>query len=129
MIGLRLAFAAIISISSHQGQTDSSRPSLEEVSVKVNKKLPKKYDHITKLIKTSITNNVFYYHFLVGATREEYKQAEPLVRTQILKTICSKTPERTILLKHKANIVFQYETPNGESLGQFMVKPEHCYQK
>jgi hypothetical protein len=129
MRSLRLVFAAILIISGQAGLLEATSPSLEEVSEKVNKKLPEIYDPITKLIKTSIINNSFYYHFLVGATRLEYKQAESKVRAQIKKTICSKSFERAILLEHKANIVYQYETPNGESLGQFMIKPEHCHRK
>lgn len=129
MRSLSLVFAAILLISNQSGHSEPTAPSLEEVSEKVNMNLPEIYDPITKLIKTSIINNTFYYHFLLGATRAEYKQAESKVRGQILKTICSKSTEKLILLKHKANIVYQYETPHGESLGQFMIKPEHCHKK
>ena len=49
-----------------------SRPSLKDISTEENKSLPQIYDHATKLNTTSVENNNFYYHFLVGATQMEF---------------------------------------------------------
>jgi hypothetical protein len=103
-----------------------SRPSLKDISTEENKSLPQIYDHATKLNTTSVENNNFYYHFLVGATQMEFDLALPKVKAQILKTICSRKIERSILKEHKANIIYRYESDKGLSLGEFMVKPEHC---
>lgn len=104
----------------------TSGQSLQELSAKINKTLPEIYDHATKLMSTTVENNNFYYHFMLKATKKEYKGALPHVQAQILKTICSKPTERTILLGHKANIVYRYENDKGQSLGEFMVRPSHC---
>lgn len=103
-----------------------TRPSLKDISVLENKSLPQIYDHATKLNTTTVENNNFYYHFLVGATQKEFDFALPKVKAQILKTICSRKTERTILKEHKANIVYRYESDKGISLGEFMVKPDFC---
>lgn len=88
--------------------------------------MPQIYDHATKLITTSVENNNFYYHFLVGATKKEYDFFLPKVKSQILKTICLRKTERTILIEVNANIIYRYESDKGISLGEFMVPPEHC---
>lgn len=102
------------------------RPSLKDISTEENKSFPQIYDHATKLIKTTVENNNFYYHFLVGANQKEFDFALPKVKAQILKSICARKTERTILKEHKANIVYRYESDKGMSLGEFMVKPQHC---
>lgn len=101
-------------------------PNLNEISLKINKTLPQIYDHVTKLVSTSVENNNFSYHFILKATPSEYKLALPMVRSQILKTICSKKTEKSILLDYNTNIVFRYESDKGQTLGEFMVKPDHC---
>lgn len=103
------------------------RPSLKDISTEVNKSLPAVYDHATKLTTTTVENNNLYYHFVVAATQKEYEGALPKVKAQILKTICSKKVERSILKEHKANIVYRYESDKGLSLGEFLVKPDHCH--
>lgn len=99
---------------------------LEEFSQKLNKELPQNYDHITRLQRTTVENNNFYYHFIVGVTQEEHDRVNPKVKAQILKTICSKPREKALLKNYKANIVYKYENDKGQSLGEFMVKPDHC---
>jgi uncharacterized membrane protein YkoI len=99
---------------------------LRDVSQELNKTLPEVYDHATKLMKTTVENNNLFYHFILNANQAEYDFALPKVRNQILSTICSKARERTILKNYKANIVYRYEDVKGLSLGEFMVKPEHC---
>ena len=103
-----------------------SRPSLKDISTEENKSLPQIYDHATKLTTTTVEHNNFYYHFLVAATQKEFDFALPKVKAQILRTICSRKTERTILKEHNAVIVYRYESDKGLSLGEFMVKPQHC---
>ncbi len=103
------------------------RPSLKDASSEINKTLPQIYDHATKLTTTTVENNNLYYHFVVAATQKEYEDALPKVKAQILKTICSKKVERSILKEHKANIVYRYESDKGLSLGELQVKPDHCH--
>ncbi|MES2526481.1 MAG: hypothetical protein V4598_05315 [Bdellovibrionota bacterium] len=100
---------------------------LEALSLKVNKDLPEVYDHATKLMRTTVENNNFKYHFIVGATRPEFTTAFPKVKAQILKTICSHSREKTILKGHRAGILYSYESVRGELLGEFLVRPEHCF--
>ncbi len=101
--------------------------SLEELSQKVNKDLPEVYDTVTKLMRSTVENHYFKYHFLVGATKPEFESAFPKVKAQILKTICSHRREKTILTVYKAGIIYSYENVQGQSLGQFLVKPEFCH--
>ena len=103
-----------------------ANPALEALTVKVNKDLPEVYDHATKLMRTTVENSNFKYHFIVGATKLEFAEAYPKVKVQILKTICSHSRERNILKVHRAGILYSYESVKGESLGQFLVKPDHC---
>lgn len=106
-----------------------TKPTLEEISRKINKELPLDYDHATKLVATTVQNTNFYYHFTIKANLEEYKLAFPKVKAQILKTICSQPREFSILKNYKADIVYKYENEKGSTLGEFMVKPEHCLKK
>ena len=99
---------------------------LKSYSEKVNQSLPEVYDHITKLRTTSVQNNNFYFHFLVKATQAEFFQFVPRVKTQVLKTICSQSRGGTILKHYKSNLIYQYENEKGQSLGEFMVQPNHC---
>lgn len=99
---------------------------LEELSTKVNKDLPEVYDHATKLMRTTVENGSFVYHFLVGANKEEYALAFPKVRTQVMSTICKHSREKIILGKYKASIVYRYENLKGQSLGEFMIPAGHC---
>lgn len=102
------------------------RPTLKDTSAEVNKSLPQIYDHATKLTATTIENNNIIYHFIVGATQKEFDNALPKVKAQVQSTICSKRVEKSILMDHKANIVYRYESDRGNSLGEFMLKPEQC---
>jgi hypothetical protein len=106
-----------------------SKPTLQEVSAKVNRSLPEVYDAVTKLVTTTVENNNFSYHFLVDANQDEFNKALPKVKNQILSTLCTKNIERSILKDHNANIVYRYENVKGQSLGEFMVKPDHCPKK
>ncbi len=103
-----------------------AQSSLGELSQKVNKDLPEVYDHATKLMRTTVENNNFKYHFIVGGTKAEFESAFPKVKGQILKTICSHRREKTILTVHKAGILYSYENVGGQSLGEFLVKPDFC---
>lgn len=102
------------------------RPSLEEVSAKLNQDLPEIYDPVTKLRKTTVENNNLIFNFLIDANQKDYDWAMPKVKTQVEKTICSKAREKAVFRDHKANIVYRYENMKGQSLGEFMVRPEHC---
>lgn len=99
---------------------------LEEVSLKVNKDLPEIYDHATKLMRTTVENGSFVYHFIVGANKEQYAFAMPKVRTQVMSTVCQHAREKKILGDHNANVVYRYENEKGQSLGEFMIPAGHC---
>jgi hypothetical protein len=102
------------------------KPTLEEVSQKLNQDLPEVYDPVTKLRKTTVENNHLIFNFLIDANQKEYDWAMPKVRKQVMSTICSKSRERSIFKDHNANIVYRYENVKGQSLGEFMIRPEHC---
>lgn len=119
MVYLTLALLSTVSF----GQT---RPTLEEISKEMNKDLPEIYDHMTKLMRTSVENNNIKYQFLINADQKEYNWALPKVRTQVLNNICKNSRQRTILKNYQANIVYSYENVKGQSLGEFMVRPDHC---
>lgn len=104
-------------------------PDIHQVSAKINKSLPQIYDHATKLMRTTVENNNFYYHFMLKASKAEYAFATPKVKSQIMNTICSRPQEKAILTSYNSNIVYRYESDKGEYLGEFMVKPEHCSKK
>jgi hypothetical protein len=99
---------------------------LEEVSSRINKSLPENYDHMTRLRTTTVENNHLVFHFLVKAEKSESQWAMPKVKEQVLKTICSDSREGSVLKRQKVNIVYRYENVKGQSLGEFMVTPEHC---
>ena len=101
-------------------------PDLKAYSVNMNKSLPEIFDHATKLMTTTVENNNFYYHFMLKATREEFAGALPKVQNQVLKTICTQSRERPILVRYKANLIYRYENDKGQSLGEFMIQPSHC---
>ena len=92
----------------------------------MNKDLPEIYDHMTKLMRTSVENNNLKYQFLINADQKEYNWALPKVRTQILANICKNARQKAILKNYRANIVYSYENVKGQSLGEFMVRPDHC---
>lgn len=100
--------------------------SLKDISDKWNKDLPEKFDSITKLQKTTTENNNFIHHFIVDANQFEFDTALPKVKQQIMSSICSKPREKHLLNVQKANLVYRYESIRGLSLGEFMVRPEHC---
>lgn len=102
---------------------------LKELSVTINKELPEIYDHATKLVGTSVQNQNFYFHFMLKARPEEYQWALPKVKKQVLQTICSTKREGEILIRHRANIIYRYESDTGQSLGEFMITPSHCKKK
>lgn len=95
-------------------------------SKEMNKSLPEVYDHATKLLRSSVENQNFSYHFLLRATKAEYDQALPHVKRQILKSVCTNSRDKIILHKYQANIVYRYENEKGQSLGEFMVSPSFC---
>ncbi len=95
-------------------------------SSKLNTNLPEVYDHATKLMRTRVENNNLNFEFIVRANMEEFAFAFPKVRSQILSTICRQSREGTALRQYKANVVYRYESEKGQSLGEFMVKPDHC---
>lgn len=99
---------------------------LKEFSDKMNKDLPQKYDSITKLQTTSVQHNNLIFHFIVDANQSEFDLAMPKVRQQIMSTICSKPREKNLLTVQKAHLIYRYENAKGQSLGEFMVRPEHC---
>lgn len=116
----------MVCLSCHNISAQGPRPTLEQKSSEINKALPEIYDRITKLRTTTVENNNISYHFLVDATPAEYREAFPKVRAQILRTICQKRTERSLLKDFNANIVYRYENVKGMSLGEFMVKPDFC---
>ena len=99
---------------------------LEAMSRRVNTELPEVYDHATKLMRTTVENNNFKFHFVVGASKAEFADAYPKVKAQILKTLCSHAREKSILKVYKAGILYSYESTRGEALGEFLVRPNHC---
>lgn len=103
-----------------------ANPALEAMSQRVNTQLPEVYDHATKLVRTTVENNNFKYHFVVGATKAQFAVAYPKVKVQILKTICSHAREKSVLKVYRAGILYSYESTRGEALGEFLVKPDHC---
>jgi hypothetical protein len=100
--------------------------SLEDMSRKINLSLPEKYDHMTKLLRTRVENNVMNFDFLVNATKEEFAAAFPKVKGEVLKTVCHHSREGLILKAHKKAIIYRYENLKGQSLGEFMISPQHC---
>lgn len=104
----------------------ASAESLKDISDKWNKDLPEKFDSITKLQKTTTLNNNFIFNFIVDANQFEFDTALPKVKQQIMATICSKPREKHLLKNLKSNLVYRYESVRGLSLGEFMVRPEHC---
>lgn len=102
------------------------KPGLEEISTKLNKELPEIYDHATKLMGTTVSNGHLVYHFLVNITQEEYDAFSPKVKAQMLKSSCSDKTKRMLLNEYKANLVFRYVNTKGQSLGEFMIRADHC---
>jgi len=125
---MKILLGIVMSLSLFNS-THANSTSLNELSSKINKELPEVYDHATKLVGTSVQNQNFYFHFLLKASSDEYKWALPKVKKQVLKTICSGKREREILIRHKANIIYRYESDKGQSLGEFMITPSHCTKK
>lgn len=121
-----IALALAISLNAY---AQDKRLTLKEYSEKINKSLPEVYDPVTKLISTTVENNNLNYHFILAASRSEFTQVLPKVRSQILKSVCSSVRDKMILKEYKANLIYRYDNIKGESLGQFMVKPEHCSPK
>lgn len=115
----------LISLSSY---AQVARPTLTELSSTINKSLPETWDHATKLLRTTVENNNIFYHFVLKANEDEYKWALPKVKAQVLRTICSKPREKSILKDYQANIVYKYESDKGLTLGEFMIKPDHCHK-
>jgi len=123
---MKLKLAIILFTFSISAFAQMPRPTLEEASNTMNKDLPEVYDHVTKLRKTTVENNNLIFNFLVDANQKEYDWAMPKVRKQVMSTICSKSRERNVFKVHNANIVYRYENVKGQSLGEFMIRPEHC---
>ncbi len=103
-----------------------NRPTLNDISLKMNKDLPEVWDPVTKLISTSVQNDNLYYHFKIDATQAEYDKFIPKVKAQVLSSVCSKSREKFLLKELKANLVYSYESVKGGSLGEFMVRSGHC---
>lgn len=123
---MKLKLAIILFTTSISAFSQMVKPTLDEVSTKLNADLPEVYDHVTKLRKTTVENNNLIFNFLIDANQKEYDWAMPKVRTQVMSTICSKSRERTVFKVHNANIVYRYENVKGQSLGEFMIRPDHC---
>lgn len=102
---------------------------LQEASDKMNKSLPEIFDPVTKLVTTSVVNKNIKYHFILQASSSEFSWAMPKVKNKVLETVCSQMRERFLLTHYKANIVYSYENLNGQFLGEFMIKSEHCRKK
>lgn len=100
--------------------------SLKETSATINKDLPEVYDPVTKLVTTTVENNNLVYNFIVNANQGEFDWALPKVKAQVLKTICRSSRERKVLKSLKSNVVYRYENVKGQSLGEFLIRPEHC---
>lgn len=101
-------------------------PTLEEVSSRINRDLPEIYDPVTKLRTTTVENNNLVFNFLIDASEKQYKWAMPKVKSQVMSDICSKGREGSVLKHHKASIIYRYENVKGQSLGEFIIRPEHC---
>lgn len=99
---------------------------LMDISQKVNKDLPRVYDSVTKVMRTTVENDYFIYHYIVDGSKLEFDRALPMVKSNITKSICKDEPTRTVLVHLKKSVVYRYESPKGISLGQFMVSPSHC---
>lgn len=106
--------------------TFSANASLREEASRINKDLPEIYDPVTKLVTTTVENNNLIFNFIVDASQGEFDWALPKVKSQVLKTICRSTRERKVLRELKSNVVYRYENAKGQSLGEFLVRPEHC---
>jgi len=123
---MKLKLAIILFTSSIMVFAQAPQSSLEEVSNKLNTDLPEVYDPVTKLRTTTVENNNLIFNFLIDANQKEYDWAMPKVRKQVMSTICSKSRERSVFKTHNANIVYRYENVKGQSLGEFMISPDHC---
>lgn len=104
----------------------AGRTSLKDLSSQINKSLPEVIDRMTKIQRTTVENNNVVYHVLVDASHKEYDFTIDKVKNQVLKGACKNRWQKSILKDHKTNIVYRYENTKGQSLGQFMIKPEQC---
>ncbi len=123
---MKIAYSFFLILITSSALAQAPRPTLKDASVEINSSLPEVYDHVTKLMRTTVENEDLVYHFLIDANQKEYDFALPKVKTQILSTICKRSTERSILKGHRANIIYRYENVKGMSLGEFMVNPSHC---
>lgn len=119
----------ILSFSFHQLSAQPVRLSLTEFSNQMNGEFPQIFDHATRLVSSSVENSNFIYHFQLRADQIEFRSALPHVKAQILKTVCGKPKDKILLTVYKANLVYKYENDKGNYLGEFMVRPEHCFPK
>lgn len=101
---------------------------LQDFSKKLNQDLPEVYDPVTKLMRTTVENDNMVYHFLVDANQKQYDWAMPKVKEQVLKSVCKNQNQKMILTQYKVGIVYRYENTKGQSLGEFLVRPEHCFK-
>lgn len=101
-------------------------PTLEEFSQKLNSELPENFDHLTRLRKTTVENDHLIFHFLVLVNKEEFASAHPKVKQQVLSRICRDPREGRVLRQLRKPLVYRYENEKGQSLGEFVVTPEHC---
>lgn len=99
---------------------------LTDLSQKVNKDLPVIYDHATKLMKTSVENDQFVYHYIIGGTQEEFDRALPMVKARIFKSACTDKVTKSVLVDLKKSLIYRYESHKGLTLGQFMISPDYC---
>ena len=104
----------------------AQKENLKQVSEKLNKDLPEVYDSITKLVTTTVQNNDIKFNFIVDASEQEFKEALPKVKREVLKTVCRRKTENYILNTLKANIIYSYENVKGQSLGEFVVRVGSC---
>lgn len=122
----KILWIVYVSLSLTGAWAQVNRPTLNDLSQKMNKELPEVWDHVTKLMSTTVENNNFYYHFKLNATQAEYDKFMPKVKAQVLSSVCSKAREKVLLRDYRANLIYRYESVKGISLGEFMIKAEHC---
>jgi hypothetical protein len=103
-----------------------SKPTLEEYSHKLNGSLPEVYDAVTKLRMTSVENSQLVYNFLVDASLQESSWALPKVKAQVLSRVCKNSYQKNVLQKYRTSLIYRYENLKGQSLGEFLIPPEHC---
>lgn len=104
---------------------NDAKPSLKELSEEFNSSLPKDYDPLTKLLSTNVEDGKMVFNFAVFFP-QRMNWSLTRVKTESLKTICSKDMERKVLTEYKNKIVYRYKSITEETIGFFQVRPDHC---